>query len=128
MIIRLRANVHQAEAETLVSRTLSEREGYYLDHDPKGPLVRGDASLLTSTYLNHRGDFLISVELSEDDIEALLATRLKLDPERTMKSIGRALQGFSLPTSTKRSSPDAPGIDGIGISDRRKDIFQGLGM
>lgn len=128
MIIRLRANVHHAEAETLVLSTLSDREGYYLGHDPEGPLVRGDASLLASTYLNHRGDFLISVELSESDIGALLAAHLRLDPERTMKSIGRALQGFSLPTSNKPNSPDSPGIDEIGISDRRKGMSRELGM
>lgn len=75
----------------------------YLRPDETASFVQDDGTLVGITQITLRGRYVLSVEISDTDLEELLGARLRSRASETLGAIGRAITSSSQDLDTATS-------------------------
>lgn len=114
--MRTRRSDRQVEPRELDIYTVTVNGNYYLDSAVGESVVKTDGSLLFLTEMDMRGDYLVSIELTDDEFERLVESRLRTRPAESFATLGRAMGAA---TARMRAKQPADALSSVGISRAR---------
>lgn len=113
MRIRTRRTDQRVKPSELGIRPVVTRPTGYIEWSDDLPLVHSDGALIVSAWATLKGQYLMSIELDDQDLAELVAARLRVRPAETIAAIGRAMGeiGENLGSAKPSDALASMGID-----------------